>query len=47
MITYWCCSAVNFTFTHDQVIDRNNEDYGFYEAGTTRTTDNNSLYGED
>ena len=30
-----------------QVVDRNNADYGFYEAGTTRTTDNNSLYGED
>ena len=56
LITFTC---VNFIFTHiaskdnqeqiqcHQVRDENNEDYGMYEAGTTRTTDNNSLYGGD
>ena len=39
----YCMGALIVCIFHlFQVIDRNNEDYGVYESGTTRTAGNNN-----
>ena len=42
LMRYWTGSLIVCIFHVLQVIDRNNEDYGVYESGTTRTAGNNN-----